>query len=164
VRTNNPQIDPGYDHTSRIRPTPPQSGYWLTTRREPGMIGNNTATLMTIEKITSGEPKCLTFWYHMFGRDPATFALVLSQVKSEIDGYVLWVKKTPQSNNWLKAEVTIQNNYPYYLMFRATLQSQMSTLQDTIGLDDITFTNGGCPDTPFCDFEVIIISERTAFQ
>jgi hypothetical protein len=100
----------------------------------------------------------------MFGRDPATFALVLNQAKSEFGGYVLWVKKMPQSNNWLQAQVTIQNNYPYYLMFRATLQSQMSTRQDTIGLDDITFVNGSCPDTPFCDFEVILISQRTAFQ
>ncbi len=164
MRTQNPQIDPGYDHTSRILPTPPQSGHWLTTKRELGMIGNNTATLMTIEKITSVEPKCLTFWYHMFGRDPATFALVLNQNKSEFGGYVLWVKKTPQSNNWLKAQVTIQNNSSYYLMFRATLQSQMSTLQDTIGLDDITFTDGSCPDTPFCDFEVTLITVVTDYQ
>ncbi len=118
------------------------------------MVGNNTATLISSQPLPASEPKCLTFWYHMFGRDPAIFALILNEKKSEFGGTVLWVKRTPQSNNWLKAQVTVHNNNPYYLMFKVTLQSQMSTRQDTIGLDDITFTDGICPETPFCDFEV----------
>jgi hypothetical protein len=144
-------VDPGYDHTSKIIPTPSQYGYWLTTSRMPGMVGNNTATLMTSRIQSTTEPKCLTFWYHMFGRDPAIFALVLNEQKSESGGTILWSKRLPQSNNWLKAQVTIQNNNDFYLMFRATLMAQSS---DNIGLDDISYTNKSCPIPPDCDFEV----------
>jgi len=120
-----------------------------------GLIGNNTATLMSIAPQQPSGPKCLTFWYHMFGRDPANFTLMTNSQKSTTGGNVLWVKKLPQSNNWLKAQVTIQSQASaYYIMFRASLQAQS---RDTIGLDDITFTDGACPPTPTCDFEVFRI-------
>jgi hypothetical protein len=39
-------------------------------------------------------------------------------------------------------------------MFRASLNNQS---KDTIGLDDITITDGMCPQTQDCDFEVFLI-------
>ena len=117
-----------------------------------GMIGNNTATLMSSQAQQPSGPKCLTFWYHMFGRDSANFSLMTSQTKSIVGANLLWIKKLPQSNNWLRAQVTIRSQTtPYYVMFRASLQANS---KDTIGLDDITFTDGVCPQTQDCDFEV----------
>ena len=154
-RTGNSYVDPGHDHTSRIRPRPIVSGTWLYTKRQVGMYGNNTATLMSSSAQPSmTAPKCLTFWYHMFGRDPANFSFIINSVNSPFTGHpqLLWIKRQPQSNNWVQAQVNIppQNN-PYYLMFRATL---MATSEDTIGLDDITYSDGNCPSTSICDFEV----------
>lgn len=155
MRTRSPILDPGHDHTSLIRPRPPQFGYWLFTRRMPGLIGNNTATLMTAQAQQPSGPNCLSFWYHMFGRDPANFTLMMNLQKSFIGAKVLWIKKLPQSNNWLRAQVTIESQAsPYFLMFRASLNGQS---KDNIGLDDITFTDGVCPQTQDCDFEVFLI-------
>ena len=114
----------------------------------PSEYGNNTATLMTLSpqpmNIMESESvnKCLTFWYHLFGRDPANFSLLANSEASPFTGkpQLLWIKRQPQSNNW-----------DYYLMFRAQL---MSSSRDVIGLDDITFTNTACPSTSICDFEV----------
>ncbi len=154
MRTRNPNRDPGHDHTSLIRPRPPRFGYWLYTRRMPGLIGNNTATLMTVQAQQPSGPKCLSFWYHMFGRDPANFTLMMNSQKSIIGGKVLWIKKLPQSNNWLRAQVTIESRAsPYFLMFRASLNGQS---KDNIGLDDITINDGECPQTQDCDFEVFL--------
>ena len=97
--------------------------------------------------------KCLTFWYHMFGRDPANFSLLANTQSSPLTGQpqLLWINRQPQSNNWVKAEVNIQPHAaPYYLFFRAQL---MSSSRDVIGLDDITYTDGECPSTSVCDFE-----------
>lgn len=147
-------MDPGYDHTSRVVPLPQQYGYWIRTRREIGMSGNNTATLMTVRSIESSNYYCLTFWYHMWGSNSAQFALLLNQYQSQNGGAILWLKTTPQSNNWVKESVTVRSTIPYYLMFRATLQPSDGRHEDSIGLDDITWSDGKCPNQPLCDFEV----------
>ena len=120
------------------------------------MNGNNTATLTTIapQLPLNGVAKCLSFWYHLFGRDSANFSLFVNTVNSPLMGQpiLLWTKHSPQSNTWTKAQVNIPaQSAPYYLMFRASL---MAKSRDDVGLDDITFTDGTCPPTPLCDFEV----------
>ena len=135
-------------------PLPEKYGTWIRTRKEMGMTGNNTATLMTIGSIESPNFHCLTFWYHMWGSNLAQFTLSINQFKSEHGANILWLKKVPQSNNWIKESVTIQSYSPYYLMFRATLQPPNGRHEDSIGLDDITWNDGKCPSQSMCDFEV----------
>ena len=127
----------------------------MYTQRAPGIVGNNSATLMTnlAQPVMTG-PKCLTFWYHMFGRDRVNFSLMVNTVNSPLTGQpkMLWVKRQPQSNYWVQAQVNILvQMLPYYLMFTASL---LATSRDVIGLDDITYTDGECPENLFCDFEV----------
>ena len=117
----------------------------------PGMLGNDTATLMSSQQVWEPKLKCLTFWYHMFGRDPATFGLYMNIQKNYVGSTLLWVKRLPQSNNWLMAQITITSDLGYYLMFRATM---VSNSKDNIGIDDISFTDGACPVSRTCDFEV----------
>jgi hypothetical protein len=149
-RTNDNNIDPGYDHTSRIIPKRSNSGFFVYTRRNKGMVGNENATLISALPQSFGT-YCVSFWYHMFGRDKATFELGTHEQKNGINPVVFWRKKTPQSNNWIKAQVSITIQKPAYIIFRAQLMPQSN---DIIGIDDITFTNGACPAQPFCDFEV----------
>ena len=119
------------------------------------MYGNNTATLMSTTAQTKlTEPGCLSFWYHMFGKNPANFSLLLNTKRSPFTGTptLLWIKRQPVSNNWMLAQVDIPaQTDAYYLMYRASLSS---TSRDIIALDDITYTVGACPSTSICDFEV----------
>ena len=119
------------------------------------MGGNSTTTLMSAEaQPVTTTPKCLSFWYHMFGRDPANFSLILNTVASPLLGtpQILWVKRRPQSNNWIQAQVNIPaQTKQYWLMFRASLVGKST---DNIGLDDIVYSGGVCPPTSVCDFEV----------
>ena len=161
-RTNSEDVDPDHDHTQYVRPRPDKFGYWLYTRRMPAMRGNNSATLMTerAQPVTSTS-QCLTFWFYMFGFDPANFSVMANNVNSPFSGHpqVLWIKRQPQSNRWVKAQVNVppQKN-AFYLMFFASLVQQVDdTLsQDIIGLDDITYSDGSCPPTSLCDFEVCL--------
>ena len=127
----------------------------MITAQNMGTFGNNTATLMSnTAQPAMTAPKCLTFWYYMFGRNPANFSLLLNTVQSPLTGQpqLLWIKRQPEKYDWAQAQVNIQpQSKPYYLMFRASLQS---TSEDMLGLDDITYTDGACPSTSICDFEV----------
>ena len=120
-----------------------------------GMVGNNTATLMSsTAQPAMTAPKCLTFWYYMFGRNPANFSLYVNNLQTPFEGplKLLWIKRQPQANKWVQAQVEIPvQTSLYYLMFRASLPS---ISQDTIALDDITYTDGECTSMSICDFEV----------
>jgi len=89
----------------------------------------------------------------MYGRDRASLEL---QMSLNGDKYqTIWIKSQPQSNNWVQAFVTItiieQKANRFNLMFKATLDRFSS---DTISLDDISLTEGPCPRTDICDFEI----------
>ena len=121
------------------------------------MVGNNTATLMsaTAQPVMTA-PKCLTFWYYMYGRNPANFSLFVNNLQTPFEGplKLLWIKRQPQANNWVKAQVEIPvQTSQYYLMFRASLPS---TSHDVIALDDITYADGECTSATVCDFEVCV--------
>ena len=120
-----------------------------------GFVGNNSARLSTQSLLPPMfSPKCLSFWYHMFGKDPANFTLLTSDQREPdySSEQLLWIKRQPQSNNWVKAEVNMPyQSVPFYLIFKASLMPQS---EDNIGLDDIVFAEGECPRTSICDFEV----------
>ena len=119
----------------------------------PGMSGNNTATLMTsVPQQPKSQYKCLKFWYHMFGSDPANFSLSITNDVYPFVGQVLWMKRQPQSNNWIEAQINIPPvEKAYNLMFKASL---VANSDDNIGLDDISFIDGYCPQQQINDFEV----------
>jgi hypothetical protein len=151
MRTDDKNIDPGYDHTSRIIPRPPKTGFFVYTRRNAGMTGNDSAILISALPQPHGT-YCISFWYHMFGRDNATFELSSNEQKNGSNAFVLWRKKMPQSNNWKREQVTVRIlTKARYILFRAQLVPKSG---DVIGIDDISFTNTACPAQPMCDFEV----------
>ena len=149
--------DPGYDHTRQQQPTPLRFGgfmYVNTTNRANQDI--QTATLMSIQQLKISSI-CLSFWYHLYGTDNVTFEVLTNNKQTDDGGNRFWVRKIPQSNNWVNGQVTIKTKTTpkieaYYLMFRVKLNKNSIV---TVALDDITVREGVCDDiTTTCDFEV----------
>ena len=149
--------DPGYDHTRQQQPTPLRFGgfmYVNTTNRANQDI--QTATLMSVQQLKISSI-CLSFWYHLYGTDNVTFEVLTNNKQTDDGGNRFWVRKIPQSNNWVNGQVTIKTKTTpkieaYYLMFRVKLNKNSIV---TVALDDITVREGVCDDiTTTCDFEV----------
>ena len=90
----------------------------------------------------------------MDGRDPSDLTLSIDYVGPVLDEKegLLWIRRRPESNDWVRAQVNIPvQSQAYNIMFKAEL---LPDSHNTIGLDDISFTDGVCPSTPVCGFEV----------
>ncbi|XP_033638977.1 MAM and LDL-receptor class A domain-containing protein 1-like [Asterias rubens] len=99
-----------------------------------------------------GADRCLTFWYHMSGDDIGSLSVYK---KDEGDTFVTssWSRKGNQGDMWRVARVTIDSNSPkkFRLVYEAVVGTATS---GDIAIDDIDITDGSCPPTGFCDFEI----------
>ena len=68
------------------------------------VLANQTARLMS-DSIYQEEPVCLTFWYHMNGRNPGTLNVYVKNM-GEKKGPV-WTKSGDQGLAWRYAEIEI---------------------------------------------------------
>ena len=149
--------DPGYDHTGQQQPRPLRFGGFMYVNTTNRVIQDiQTATLMSVQQLKFPSI-CLSFWYHLYGTDNVTFEVLTNNKQTNQGGNRFWVRKIPQSNNWVQGQVTIKttttrNVQAYYLMFRVKLNRNSIV---TVALDDITVREGVCEDvTTTCDFEV----------
>ena len=79
---------------------------------------------------------CFQFWYHFFGLDHAELSVEIHSVQCAFNAQPVWVRRSPQSNNWALGTVDLPNslNAHVYIIFRATLTSKY---HDVVGLDDL---------------------------
>ncbi|XP_065942368.1 MAM and LDL-receptor class A domain-containing protein 1 isoform X2 [Magallana gigas] len=85
--------------------------------------------------LISAGPKCLRFWYHMYGSTMGTLSVLRN-------GTQLWTKAGDQGNAWHRGEIdvgTLAKNYK--VTFEAIKGSEY--LSD-IAIDDVTLTSSTC--------------------
>ena len=95
---------------------------------------------------------CLTFWYHMWGRDIGTLKVSLKTASES----VIWSKTGDQGNQWLKASVPIDLSYSqtFQIYFDGYVAHQLGDYAEVLGdiaIDDVSVdrrdTCGGAPVT-----------------
>ena len=95
---------------------------------------------------------CLTFWYHMWGRDIGTLKVSLKTASES----VIWSKTGDQGNQWLKASVPIDLSYTqtFQIYFDGYVAHQLGDYAEVLGdiaIDDVSVdrrdTCGGAPVT-----------------
>ena len=94
---------------------------------------------------------CLSFWYHMKGRDVNTLNLLI-KTKNGTE-YKIWSKSFNHGDKWLNAMVDIKIDTDYTMIFEALRGS--SYLSD-IAIDDVIFREGECPSKDYvlnCNFD-----------
>lgn len=159
VRTNEPKVEPGHDHTCMVDGRNAQhSGYWMSSQE----VKNDNEVfdvLVSRKSIDPSKTYCLSFWYYFYGLQLNYFVVAKSSKKdSFLNQTSLWARTVPEARNWRQGRLEIAPaKEAYYLKFIAFV------LPSTVaGLDDIVFTEGVCTadNFDFCDLEVNTCSWR----
>ena len=72
--------------------------------------GHAARLLSPAVTLTSGQSKCFTFWYNMYG--PNIGSLNVYFKRSNNLGSAIWIMKGNQGPLWKKAVVTVTGNSP----------------------------------------------------
>ncbi len=89
--------------------------------------------------------RCLSFWYHMYGKGDSILNLIQKTFNSASNGTTIWSDMKNYGDVWVNAKVSLPNMISNYVLKFEGI-SGPSSLGD-IGLDDIKITNELCPST-----------------
>ncbi|XP_077441552.1 MAM domain-containing protein 2-like [Vanacampus margaritifer] len=124
---------PRGDHTSGL-------GYYLYMEASP-MLPGQTVRLLSRSLRGSRGPRCLRFYYHMYGSSMGQLSVHLRKDGGDI---LLWERSGEQSIAWLSATVEYQSDSQHQIMFEAI---RGSSVRSDIAIDDINLEGGPCPAT-----------------
>lgn len=88
--------------------------------------------------IVPSPNQCLTFWYHMYGRDINTLKVFQNNSGHNKE---LWSKSGSQGNKWHVHSLPLINIGPYRIIFKAF---RGNADKSDIAVDDISITNTVC--------------------
>ncbi|XP_033751988.1 MAM and LDL-receptor class A domain-containing protein 1-like [Pecten maximus] len=132
---------PSSDHTSG-------SGSYLYIEASSPRRNNDKARLSSATISTTG-PKCLKFWYHMYGTDVKTLN-VYTKVGSTY-GTPVWSHTGTLSNKWYTTSVNIQANSTYQVVIEGV---RGISYRGDIAIDDVSISDGSCQAAvSSCTFE-----------
>ncbi|ESO97870.1 hypothetical protein LOTGIDRAFT_152977 [Lottia gigantea] len=134
---------PRTDHTLATD----QGYYVFIETSNPRKFGDN-AKLASKTISTFSTPKCLSFWYHMYG--PHVNTLNVYVKSGNAYGTPVWTKKGTQGFKWKQSSIDIAANASYQIVFEGV---RGTSFQGDIALDDISVTDGLCGSLSSCGFE-----------
>ncbi|XP_011451638.3 uncharacterized protein [Magallana gigas] len=94
--------------------------------------------LVSSDFTNSVEPECLTFWYHMYGRDTDSLTVILQGASNS----TLWNKYGDQGNDWQRAVVEIPTSPTRHKIILEFTQGV--SYHGDIAIDDIIVLHGPC--------------------
>ncbi|XP_047128245.1 MAM and LDL-receptor class A domain-containing protein 1 isoform X1 [Hydra vulgaris] len=127
---------PDYDKSNTWGYCQP-AGFYIYIEADNPRNPGDTASL--ISPVIQKGPKCLTFWYHMYGLNIDTLSLFTIQNGNRSNP--LWRLKGNQGDSWKSANMTVGDNTPFQIEFEAT---RGLDYRGDISLDDITVKDGSC--------------------
>ncbi|XP_061190680.1 uncharacterized protein LOC133198658 [Saccostrea echinata] len=123
---------PTSDHT--IGGTP--GGHYLFMESSDQQKGDK-AVLVSSDFFNT-QPQCLTFWYHMFGRDTASLSVILQGSSNT----TIWTKSGDQGNSWQRAIVEIPTSLKRHQVLLEVTEG--TSYHGDIAIDDIIVLDGPC--------------------
>ncbi|XP_077978881.1 MAM and LDL-receptor class A domain-containing protein 1-like [Glandiceps talaboti] len=143
--TASPDTGPSGDHTKG------DNGYYIYIENSADNDAGDSARLNSPSvSFTANQPKCLSFWYNMYGAHIGSLNVYL---KSSTLGSTVWSRKTTYGDKWIQAQVNllVSSDVSRTIVLEA---AQGYNILGDIAIDDITFQSGYCsPANMSCDFE-----------
>uniref|UniRef100_A0A671TTU3 Transmembrane serine protease 15 n=1 Tax=Sparus aurata TaxID=8175 RepID=A0A671TTU3_SPAAU len=131
-----PLTGPSVDHTLGN-----SLGFYITTPVSPGQFPKSFR-INSLPLTPTTEPKCLSFWYHMFGENVHRLNVLLLQPSQSTAGIVVFQKDGNYGDNWNYGQEV------HKLISSMCNVSKGGLFMDEIALDDITLTSGPCGPAP----------------
>ncbi|XP_077981447.1 MAM and LDL-receptor class A domain-containing protein 1-like [Glandiceps talaboti] len=104
--------------------------------------------------IAGTSQSCVTFWYHIYGTHVNTLNIYKNETGDITTRTKIWTRQGNQLDEWLYGSVHLSSPNSFQIIFEA---ESGSGHHGDIALDDITFNDGDCPNSPHysfeCDFE-----------
>nr|KAG5689549.1 hypothetical protein BaRGS_022052 [Batillaria attramentaria] len=113
---------PSFDHTQGD-----DQGYYVYIEASSPRRVNDTARLSSA-LVNDGRPKCLTFWYHMFG--PHVNTLNVYTKVGNTYGSPVWQRIGTVDAQWHSASVTLPNTNAYTIVFEGAASITKCTFED----------------------------------
>ncbi|XP_077597229.1 enteropeptidase [Stigmatopora nigra] len=132
-----PLSGPSADHTFGN-----VSGFYLITPQSPGQW-MKSFRIHSLPLIPSSQPRCLRFWYHMFGEDVHALQVFLLGSSPDVD--VVFRKDGNYGDNWNYGQVLLNFTTKTLVVFEAL---KRGGIRNDIALDDITLTSAPCGPAP----------------
>ncbi|XP_070565018.1 MAM and LDL-receptor class A domain-containing protein 1-like isoform X2 [Ptychodera flava] len=144
--TASPHTGPSQDHTIGV------DGYYLYIDNSADYDFGDPARLNSPSVIIEANaPKCLSFWYHMYGAHIGTLNVYLKSGNTL--GSAIWRRQTTYGDQWIQAKVNIiqSTRVTRTVVIEAT---QGYKIHGDIAIDDVFMEDGYCKfEMDGCDFE-----------
>uniref|UniRef100_A0A671TS48 Transmembrane serine protease 15 n=1 Tax=Sparus aurata TaxID=8175 RepID=A0A671TS48_SPAAU len=138
-----PLTGPSVDHTLGN-----SLGFYITTPVSPGQFPKSFR-INSLPLTPTTEPKCLSFWYHMFGENVHRLNVLLLQPSQSTAGIVVFQKDGNYGDNWNYGQVTLYLKTEVMVSdITQEVHKLIRLFMDEIALDDITLTSGPCGPAP----------------
>uniref|UniRef100_K1QQ94 MAM and LDL-receptor class A domain-containing protein 1 n=1 Tax=Magallana gigas TaxID=29159 RepID=K1QQ94_MAGGI len=130
----NDELKPGSTKSSGTGPSGAKTGsrYLYVETSSPVPSG---ALFQFESPYFLGGPRCMSFWYHMYGSDMGTLSV-------SRNGTQLWTKTGDQGNTWHWVQMNVGTSSQ---TFKVTLEAVKGKgYKSDIAIDDVTLTSGMC--------------------
>ncbi|XP_033751987.1 MAM and LDL-receptor class A domain-containing protein 1-like [Pecten maximus] len=154
--TGSAETGPTNDHTKGTR-----YGWYIFIEASNPRRPNDTARVMS-PLISDNSPRCLSFWYHMYGTHVNLLNVYQTRSISSL-GTAIWSRRGTQGNQWLQAKVAITPSSPYMIVFEGV---RGISYRGDIAIDDVRMALGSCGYASVnnsCDFESSTICGYTHY-
>ncbi|XP_057298293.1 MAM and LDL-receptor class A domain-containing protein 2-like isoform X2 [Hydractinia symbiolongicarpus] len=136
---------PKFDHTLGN-----SNGSYVYLEVSSPIKQGDTAILMSQQfNSVGGKPRCLNFWYHMFGADIGTLQVVYKVFSGSQPETLIWNLTGQQHNSetspWKPGRVPISMDADHVIMFKGIAGK---SYKGDIAIDDIQYTNLACSIQP----------------
>lgn len=92
--------------------TKPGQGWYVFIETSAPRHPNDTARLVS-PLITDSAPRCLSFYYHMYGMHIYLLNVYMKSSGQQGLGNLIWSMQGTKGNQWRRATVNIASNGPY---------------------------------------------------
>ena len=90
----------------------PGQGWYVFMEASAPRRPNDTARLVS-PQISDNSPRCLSFYYHMYGMHINLLNVYLKSPSQRGQGNLVWSMQGTQGNQWKRATVNVSPNGPY---------------------------------------------------
>lgn len=125
----------------------PSRSYAYIEASYPAKEGDRALLQSVVLNPNKGSPKCMKFYYHMYGADTGTLSVYIQRINATLErpGDVKWTLAGPKNNSWFQAQTQIESDTAFYIIIDGMVGKGY---RSDIAIDEITIEDASCDVLP----------------